>query len=520
MSQIIFRGEVTDVDDPKNLGRIRVNPIIESYTLKYRASLTNGEQLWEFWDKKDPFVFHPLNTFFTNIVPKVGEYVNLIYANPENTENLDRYYIGPVFSSALLVENEPYNSAVTNLELGSRNLPAPDITLSDGTLSNEKSEGVFIKPEDVGIQGRGGSDIVVKKNHLLLRSGKFVETANKKSVPNSYIGRGFLQISKFEKNISFGLPEKKKKLKTVYDDLKILLEYYVENSSSVQGQFTGNISVYKVKSGPRTSTKNFRISGTKVNLVVGEDLGLGSSIQINTPLNHEEYSELVNQIIKCIVDEKDFSEVKSLNEKYSTISISGQRRYNIDNIPLYFRPNVIQYKNSTQSFNPIEKENLNKIFRGINVNSGCEKKGFDLVFDTKYSCKAPTETEEIVIIPQKTSTEVNTSALMGADTIYLLSHKSNKSGQGQKIDLDGTIYGIDEDRIANEIEPKTSSMVRGEELIDLLEMIVEFLFKHVHPYPGLPPVPVGYNSTISMDQIQRELLNADQKVLNKNIRIN
>ena len=37
----------------------------------------------------------------------------------------------------------------------------------------------FIKPEDVGIQGRGGSDIVVKKNHLLLRSGKFVETANK-----------------------------------------------------------------------------------------------------------------------------------------------------------------------------------------------------------------------------------------------------------------------------------------------------------------------------------------------------
>ena len=36
MSQIIFRGEVTDVDDPKNLGRIRVNPIIESYTLKYK----------------------------------------------------------------------------------------------------------------------------------------------------------------------------------------------------------------------------------------------------------------------------------------------------------------------------------------------------------------------------------------------------------------------------------------------------------------------------------------------------
>jgi hypothetical protein len=520
MSQIIFRGVVTDVDDPKNLGRIRVEPIIENTAQKKNASLTYGEQLWDFWDKKDPFVFHPLNPFFTNLVPKVGEYVNLIYANPDKTENLDRYYIGPIYSSALLVENEPYNSAVTNLEIGSRNLPPPDIFKSSGGLTNELSEGVFIKPEDVGVQGRGGSDIVVKKNHILLRSGKYVENPNKKVPPNSYIGRGFLQISKFEKNISFGLPSKKKKLKTVYDDLKILVEYYVENSSSTQGQFTGNISIYKVKPGPRTSTKNFRISGTKVDLNVGEDLGLGSSIQINTPLNHEEYSELVNKIIKSIVDEKDFNEIKSLNDKYNTLSISGQKIYRVDNIPLYFRPNPEQYKKSTQSFNPVEKQNLNSIFNKINVNSGCSKKGYNLVFDKKYSCKAPTETQEITIVPQNTSTEVNTSALMGADTIYLLSHKSNKSNNGQKIDLDGTLYGIDRDRIANEIEPKTSSMVRGEEMLELLEMIVEFLFKHVHPYPGLPPIPVGYNSTITMDQIQRELLNANQKVLNKNIRIN
>jgi hypothetical protein len=107
---------------------------------------------------------------------------------------------------------------------------------------------------------------------------------------------------------------------------------------------------------------------------------------------------------------------------------------------------------------------------------------------------------------------------MGAKQLYFLSHDTINPTKG-KIDLDGTIYGIDQERLVTEIQPKTSSFVRGEELLQLLSKIVEVLTTHVHAYPGLPPNPV----TVSGSQIQsliQELNNAQQKVLNKNIRLN
>ena len=62
-------------------------------------------------------------------------------------------------------------------------------------------------------------------------------------------------------------------------------------------------------------------------------------------------------------------------------------------------------------------------------------------------------------------------------------------------------------------------MVRGEELIELLNLIVRFLTTHVHPIPGTPPINVGTDGT-SVNQILFELQNAANKILNPNIRIN
>ena len=62
-------------------------------------------------------------------------------------------------------------------------------------------------------------------------------------------------------------------------------------------------------------------------------------------------------------------------------------------------------------------------------------------------------------------------------------------------------------------------MVRGEELLELLESIVGFLVSHVHPYPLLPPSGVAYDGT-SIDDLTKKMLEAYQKVLNSNIRIN
>jgi len=62
-------------------------------------------------------------------------------------------------------------------------------------------------------------------------------------------------------------------------------------------------------------------------------------------------------------------------------------------------------------------------------------------------------------------------------------------------------------------------MVRGEELLELLQLIVRFCITHVHPYPGMPPNPVTVDG-LSSDELLSNMFNAYQKVLNSNIRLN
>ena len=62
-------------------------------------------------------------------------------------------------------------------------------------------------------------------------------------------------------------------------------------------------------------------------------------------------------------------------------------------------------------------------------------------------------------------------------------------------------------------------MVRGEQLMELINLIVRFLVTHTHAYPGLPPVPITQDGTKAQD-ILSELQNAVNKILNGNIRLN
>ena len=107
---------------------------------------------------------------------------------------------------------------------------------------------------------------------------------------------------------------------------------------------------------------------------------------------------------------------------------------------------------------------------------------------------------------------------MGGDKLCFLSHMSSIPGKS-KINFDGTLYGISNDVYTDEIIPNTSSMVRGEELLELLNLIVRFLTTHTHAFPGLPPVPVTQDGS-SVPVLLSELQNAVNKVLNQNIRLN
>ena len=59
----------------------------------------------------------------------------------------------------------------------------------------------------------------------------------------------------------------------------------------------------------------------------------------------------------------------------------------------------------------------------------------------------------------------------------------------------------------------------GARLVELLNLVVHFVIGHVHPYHGMVPDSTSVNGVTS-DKLLEELRNANEKILNKYIRIN
>ena len=150
--------------------------------------------------------------------------------------------------------------------------------------------------------------------------------------------------------------------------------------------------------------------------------------------------------------------------------------------------------------------------------------GFGLVYDKTGKTNVPVKIKKNDFRPKDIINQDNTVSIMGANQLYFLSHNTNDTNNTtntskSKINLNNTLYGIDQTKLVEEIQPKTSSVVRGEELMVLIELIVRYLATHVHPFPGLPPLPVSSDGT-NVSDLLKELLDASTKILNKNIRIN
>ena len=73
--------------------------------------------------------------------------------------------------------------------------------------------------------------------------------------------------------------------------------------------------------------------------------------------------------------------------------------------------------------------------------------------------------------------------------------------------------------IYNEFENKTDPLVRGDELLKLVKSLWAFVKTHVHPFPGMPPVPVSQDGT-NVQDIEKQLGEANEIILNQDIRIN
>ena len=162
--QYLKFGEVMSVDDPLGLNRIKV---------WIKGSVANGgddELLGGTVGYEDlPFCL-PLMPKHIMIKPKVGEMV-LIFVFSRKKEGSDRLYIGPLISQLNKLD---FDSARTTA-LGGFSFGPIQPNVTPDNIPDLK--GVFPNPDDVSIQGRYNTDITQKNNEIVIRAGKFVESA-------------------------------------------------------------------------------------------------------------------------------------------------------------------------------------------------------------------------------------------------------------------------------------------------------------------------------------------------------
>jgi hypothetical protein len=515
--QLIFFGKCIDADDPLMLGRVRVEPIeqnIESLNSAKKGFDENSNDPNKNgpWSDLDPYIYLPFLPYFINQVPKKGESVMLFYYNKNSQTDRNKFYMLGTFSSPTTIKYEDTSSSQTRLNSGRQNSVKKlfPIKNQDGTFKQVDSKGVFVEPMDISLNGRDSADIIIKENELLLRAGKH-KNFNSGEMPVANDKRSFIQLTRYNSQTTFGEPKSKTRLVKNEEPIKYLVEYDVINPDNQFSAFTGSLYIYALKTGENSSltlTSNFDIN-TPIDLT-GSTNGVKLIRVINFPigLNLQELSLQINERLKGIIT----------NPSSSLLSPNLQPN---EQYPFYFRPSrriLDLTTNFTGTGNLISSANMSQLMSLVKIIATDPTTGYGLVLDYKLSSEIPFSVRKEAFVPSKSTIIDNTVGLMGATKLFLLSNESTIPGK-QTIDLSNTVYGIDQEKITNEIEPNTSSSVRGEELLELMELIVRFCVTHVHPYPLLPPSSVTLDG-LSTDDLLAKMQESYQKVLNSNIRLN
>lgn len=519
----LWTGHVIDNNDPLMVNRVRVQfdtnnneailKGVPEYVDNKKTIADDGKDLNpEFkWTSIDPFVFLPLIPLFVKVTPKIKESVNLIYPNVE-TNYTEQYYIQGTLTSPLTLYKEDYESsrrfATRDRLKQPRNLQnVPGVNRNNRTKSIQKrythppTEGAFMEAEDVGLQGRGTCDLIIKDNDIILRAGK-TTTIPKNANTNVDVKstRSFIQLSDFNFRINDLGTSETARLEQDVLFVKSLVEWNIVNpdNSANPNQFILDVYLYNLpqKTG-YTTNKIFR----------------------DTPIDSADkslvyYVQYTNQTLQNVVDVIN-NFINQCND--GVINLPPNEIKEISSqFPLFFRPSPLTLKCLTSDNGSQQYKNVSEINSKIKFKS--IKQGDGLIFYKNKTGQQSTVRKETIkqYDTEGTSTTYN---ILGADKLLILSHESKIPSKG-KIILDSTtMRGMDQKFLVEKVLPNTDPVVRGEELMKFLNLVVKFLVAHVHPFPGVPPVPVATDGTQAV-KILTEMQNASNTILNQNIRIN
>lgn len=509
-NKIIFFGRVVDIDDPLLIGRIRVEPKDEIIAFIYPE---NWNESTDKWKQNDPLIFTPLLPYYISQIPVVGEYVHIFYSNKAEPIDANKFYIQGPISRPWNNKKEDYNNAQSVLASGEKLQQAfSPVDPTTGKV-NVSLVGVYPTPGDNALLGRGTADVIVKENEVLVRAGKTLSSGNNNIPVVKNDLRSFLQISSFElENVESGT-------ETIttesFEDIttKTYVQWSITNLNSTSINYDGKVSVYSLPG----NNENYKVSviNQSIDLLGGQTISPIYEITF-TGKSLSEASTIINNLIRGVND-GEISWDPALG--YPNQQITNQ-------FPFFYGPDSLTYEYIVTGFasllnatsNMVQSSKIMLLNNKISLSYAYDERGFGLVWKISP--------EKLGILPDIKSVKVNkrdylvqpiTYSVLGGDKVYFLSNKSKDKFQ---IDLKDTLYGIPQSKLAIDIYNKTNSMVRGEELMVLLNQMVNFMLTHVHPFPGLPPIKEYPNANVSGKKIRETINNAENNILNQNIRIN
>ena len=507
-NSILFQAKVLNTEDPMMLGRIRAVRLIDNVDDILRSVTDppwNEEK--DIWTARDPLVFGSLLPYFVYSTPKVDELIQVLYLNKDFRYQNQFYIQAAAFSSPTATFKEFYFGGNKWTGTGAQIVPPKPLKNQDGTYGDKATHaGVFPQPGDNAILGRGSADLIVKQDDVLLRAGKFTEqTLSPNTLPVANPKRAFLQLSRFQTTKEVLPPKTYYEFVDEVTLVKYLIEWVIVNPENVKKNFVGDIYLYQLKPDPSTNSKNLTVgSEVKSNL---KTIVFKQEIKGDT----EEIIFQINDFIKAC-NKTNFYKGNQLFPDNSETT----------KFPIFYRPTNETYTKMSPSApssltSAVQINNLTEIYNGIKLNPAL-KGGSGLIYTQNNVGLVGTYVKKVTPQSRFITQQTSYSAL-GGEKVFLLSQNSAIPGKGGPINFDNTLYGITPEQFGDEIVPKTSSMVRGEELLELINLIVQFLITHTHAYPGLAPVSVT-ESGIKVESLTSELQNAVNKILNGNIRLN
>ena len=499
MSSIIDLAIVDDNIDPKGIGRIRVK-----LTGEPTGPIEKSAD-YEPWGLNDPFIANPFLPTNINYIPQKGQTVKIITYDPDN-KLINREYIAGPFTTVHDFQSQINARQVENTTYGTSVKTMNDIFNSNGDYVEKKSKGTLSTLKDYAIYGPYGSDVLLTENGITLRGGKLLSKQGASDKDRSKIieypllaeKRSILSLKKFGTKQQFvdveteviTLPSKK---------LSYVIEYNVSSTNISDSSFTISWYIYEVKD-ILGDTFNTRVFGSnsvqdlssyadKVKLV-NEDRTLTTPTFTQTVGSYE----LAYVTIRNTICELHSEGVKKFNGKIPKLNLH----------PFYYRP----VRTLT------DKTFLTKITPGC-LNTSTYASG--LVFSLLEPTPKPKGEKKKEKILKTVSTTIEQSfGTLSSDKIYFISTDANTVGT-KKIPFDKLdTYEYTQEDLLTKIEPNTYSSVRGETLIEYLDILTRVIEGHAHQ-PAKPMVKNGYPDWDRLMELRKTLEN---DILNKSIRIN